>query len=161
MPFYYDGLCADHLRTWEAAKRRTKNGGGGNRNPVLFFQQKQQSTLNILNIPQMDGEESNKKGGSRRRFQNLDVLAEKFRRHRHVLFLLFVICHALFVICYLFLETFPSRLVVFFWLKQVCPRWFKVTFLSPNWRSPTTPWKGHIFTIPKRSLWLNHQVFNP
>ena len=36
MPFYYDGLCADHLRTWEAAKEER----GGNRNPVLFFQQK-------------------------------------------------------------------------------------------------------------------------
>ena len=91
-------LCrsSTHLGSCE---KKNEERGGGNRNPVLFFQQKQQSTLNILNIPQMDGEESNKKGGSRRRFQNLDVLAEKFRRHRHVLF--FVICYLSCVICYL------------------------------------------------------------
>ena len=30
------------------------------------------------------------------------------------------------------------------------PRWFKVTFLFPSWRSLNL-WKGHFFTIPKRS----------
>ena len=31
----------------------------------------------------------------------------------------------------------------------ILPRWFKVTFLSPTWRS-LNPWKGHL-AIPKKS----------
>ena len=69
MPFYYDGLCADHLRTWEAAKRRT----GGNRNPVLFFQQSQKRAPSTYH----KWMEPNKRGGLRRRFQNLDVWLKK------------------------------------------------------------------------------------
>ena len=34
-----------------------------------------------------------------------------------------------------------------------------VPFSSPNrWRSPTTPWKGHFFTIPNRSLWITRNI---
>ena len=46
------------------------------------------------------------------------------------------------------------------------PRWFKVPFSSPSWRS-LNPWKGHL-TIPKRSLritrsWQFHSylLFSP
>ena len=49
MPFYYDGLCADHLRTWEAAKEE----GGGEPEPCVVFPTKQKQST--LNIPQMDG----------------------------------------------------------------------------------------------------------
>ena len=35
-------------------------------------------------------------------------------------------------------------------VKWTCTRWFKVTVLSPSWRSLSL-WKGHVFTIPKRS----------
>ena len=31
------------------------------------------------------------------------------------------------------------------------PRWFNVTFSSPNVGGHLTIWKGHVFTIPKRS----------
>ena len=34
--------------------------------------------------------------------------------------------------------------------QTISPRWFKVTFLSPSW-SLLSLWKGHVFTIPKRS----------
>ena len=36
-------------------------------------------------------------------------------------------------------------------------RWFKMAFLSPNWRS-LNPLKGHL-TIPKRSLWITRKCF--
>ena len=40
--------------------------------------------------------------------------------------------------------------------ESILARWFKVTFLSSNWRS-LDPLKGHL-TIPKRSLWITRWI---
>ena len=37
-------------------------------------------------------------------------------------------------------------------------RWFNVTFLSPSWDVTNKLWKGHVFTIPKRSPAILWQV---
>ena len=43
-----------------------------------------------------------------------------------------------------------------FFFKKCFARWFKVTPLSPSWRSLNL-WKGHL-TIPKRSHWITWSV---
>ena len=34
--------------------------------------------------------------------------------------------------------------------QKLSTRWFKVSFLSPSWRSPFNHLKGHVFTTPKK-----------
>ncbi len=46
-------------------------------------------------------------------------------------------------------NSIKTKMVNKLWYKNTDARWFKVTFLSPSWRSLNL-WKGH-FTISKRS----------
>ena len=43
--------------------------------------------------------------------------------------------------------------------KNIPTRWFKVSFWSPSWRSLNL-WKGHVFTIPKRSQRIARQILS-
>ena len=97
--------------------RILKNGerGGGTGTLCCFFQQKQQSTLNILNIPQMDGEEPNK-GGVKKAIPKFGCMAENSVDIDTFFFLLFLICYLLFVICFWKLS---KSICCFFWLKEV------------------------------------------
>ena len=106
MPFYYDGLCADHLRTWEVKL--------------------QKKILRWVRETVDERMESNKRGGKRR--CKFGCMAENSRRHRYVVFVFFVIC-------YLLLETFPSRFVVFFASKSMSflEIFFKEKMVQSSW----------------------------
>ena len=123
MPFYYDGLCADHLRTHLSCV----NQNGGVESPVGFFQQKKETRHLKYTTNGWNPIKGGVKGDS-----NLDVWL-KIHADIDTLFLFFL----LFVIC--FWKLFQVDLLCFLPQKSMSfleiflrEKWFKVLGHTPK-----------------------------